>query len=92
MSEQIKPLFHLAKHKDGNHRGSLRLRWFIKYGDSMTDFGFSTKSEALEWVRRHWLLNAVDWQSKYIFRLKGDTKDISIVNKDGYSLKTFSCV
>jgi hypothetical protein len=85
MSKQVEPLFHLAKHKDGNHRGSFRLRWMIKYGDSMTDYGFSTKTEVLDWIHRHWRCNAVAWQAQFLFRLKGDDKNVEIINKDGYS-------
>jgi hypothetical protein len=88
MSEQVRPLFHLAKHKDGKHPGSSKLRWFVKYGDLMTDYGFSTKSEAAKWIEMHWLYHGrVEWQVGYMFALKGDATEISIVNKNGHRPK-----
>jgi hypothetical protein len=77
MPKSTKPLIHLAKNK-ANCSKSFRIRWFIKYGDEILDVGFFAKSDADDWIRRH----DMEWRVDYLFRIKGDNKDIEIINKD----------
>ena len=77
MLKSTVPLIHLAK--NANCSGSFRIRWFIKYGDETLDVGFFTKSDVDDWIRKH----DIEWRAGYLFRIKGDNKDLEINNKDG---------
>lgn len=62
------------------------LRLFIRYGTTTWySVGFKTRLEASEWIDSHG--RALDWRVGYLFRLRGDSKDIQIVKCNGEALK-----
>lgn len=59
-----------------------RARWFIKRGDELhTDRGFASKESANTWVKS--LGRRLDWQAGFVFRLRGEAVDMSIVDRAG---------
>lgn len=62
------------------------LRWFLKRGARMThDRGFTSKQAALDWIAA--LGSRLDWQAGFTFRLRGDDREMSIVDKSGVLAK-----
>lgn len=58
------------------------LRWFIKRGaTTWFNRGFRTKARASDWINDHG--PALDWRCGYVFRLRGDPRDIDIVDRHG---------
>lgn len=58
------------------------LRWFIKRGaTTWFNKGFRTKARASAWINDHG--NSLDWRSGYLFRLRGDARDVEIVDRHG---------
>lgn len=58
------------------------LRWFIKRGaTTWFNRGFRTKARASAWINDHG--PALDWRCGYVFRLRGDPRDIDIVDRHG---------
>ena len=59
-----------------------RARWFLKQGDILdTSRGFTSKESADAWIKS--LGRSVDWQAGFLFRLRGDATDMSIVDRAG---------
>jgi hypothetical protein len=63
-----------------------RARLFVKRGDTV-DFtrGFSSKDAANTWITE--LGRRLDWRAGYVFRLRGDTSDMHIVDRQGVTIK-----
>lgn len=58
------------------------LRWFIQRGaTTWFNRGFRTKARANAWISMHG--NALDWRAGYLFRLRGDSRDVKIVDRHG---------
>lgn len=58
------------------------LRWFIRRGaTTWFDRGFKTKARASAWIADHG--PAIDWRCGYLFRLRGDSRDVQIVSRRG---------
>ncbi|MBK6616345.1 hypothetical protein [Ottowia sp.] len=58
------------------------LRYFIKRGSTTWySVGFKSKSAASAWVDSHG--DALDWRAGFVFRLRGDARDVLIVNRQG---------
>lgn len=58
------------------------LRWFIRRGPTTWfNRGFRTKERASAWISSHG--DALDWRAGYVFRLRGDARDIAIVDRSG---------
>ena len=58
------------------------LRWFIKHGaTTLFNRGFRTKALASGCINDHG--HAIDWRFGYLFRLRGDERDIEIVDRRG---------
>lgn len=63
-----------------------KCRWFIKNGDNVRyDRGFRSKAEADAWIAD--LGRALDWRAGFVFRLRGGTADISVVDRNGVLAK-----
>jgi hypothetical protein len=62
------------------------LRYFIKYGDEISVYGFATRSIALCFIDNHIQYRQVEWVRGYSFRLVGDDKDVTIVDENGVPL------
>lgn len=57
-------------------------RWFVRRGsETPTDRGFRSKAEASSWIES--LGRRIDWRVGFLFRLRGDTLDIEIVDRHG---------
>lgn len=57
-------------------------RWFLKQGEILdTSRGFTSKESANAWIKS--LGQWVDWQAGFLFRLRGDATDMSIVDRAG---------
>jgi len=58
------------------------LRWFIRRGaTTWFNRGFRTKARANAWISMHG--HALDWRAGYLFRLRGDARDVEIVDRHG---------
>lgn len=59
-----------------------RCRWFVRQG-AITHFGrgFRSKEGASNWIDAFG--PSLDWRVGFCFRLKGDTRDIEIVDRHG---------
>lgn len=59
-----------------------RPKWFVQR-DSAVDLtrGFSSKKEADTWITDFG--RRLDWRAGYVFRLRGDTADMTIVDRTG---------
>ena len=58
------------------------LRWFIRRGaTTWFNRGFRTKARASVWINDHG--HSLDWRSGYCFRLRGDARDVEIVDRRG---------
>ena len=58
------------------------LRYFVKAGPSVAlTRGFKTKAEASAWIDGFG--DQLDWRSGFLFRLKGDDRNFSIINRRG---------
>ena len=58
------------------------LRWFIRRGaTTWFNKGFRTKAKASAWINDHGL--HLDWRVGYTFRLRGDARDVEIVDRHG---------
>ena len=58
------------------------LRWFIRRGaTTLFTRGFRTKARASIWINDHG--HAIDWRVGYLFRLRGDERNIEIVDRRG---------
>ena len=56
--------------------------WFLKRGEVVElTRGFSSKGAADDWIVA--LGRRLDWRVGFVFRLRGDTVDMSIVNRRG---------
>jgi hypothetical protein len=63
-----------------------RCRWFVRYGaKTMFDRGFRSKDEANDWIDG--LGRRLDWRSGFVARLRGDDKDIVVVDRKGQIAK-----
>ena len=63
------------------------LRYFVKRGAATWySTGFKTKSAASDWIDSHG--RDLDWRVGYLFRLRGDARDVQIVNRKGEALKS----
>lgn len=62
------------------------LRYFIRRGaTTWYSVGFRTKHDAGLWIDSHG--DALDWRAGYLFRLRGDARDVQIVTRKGEALK-----
>lgn len=62
--------------------GQPRAKWFLKRGESVElSRGFSSKSAASEWINA--LGRRLDWRAGFVFRLRGEKVDMSIVDRNG---------
>jgi hypothetical protein len=63
-----------------------RARLFLKRGDAV-DFtrGFSSKAAASEWIAN--MGRRLDWRAGFVFRLRGDTVEMHIVDRNGATVK-----
>lgn len=60
------------------------LRWFVKRGaKTWFERGFRTKARAGAWIDEHG--EEVEWRAGYVFRMKGDSVDVQIVDRRGRS-------
>lgn len=60
-------------------------RWFVRYGSTIRyDRGFRSKKEAAEWINGFG--NQIDCRVNFWFRLKGDDRDIEIIDRQGRSV------
>lgn len=58
------------------------LRWFVRHGTEIRyDRGFRSKAEASVWINNQG--HALDWRAGFLFRLKGVSLDMAIVNRNG---------
>jgi hypothetical protein len=58
------------------------LRLFIKRGaTTWYSVGFKTRKAASEWIDSHG--RDLDWRCGYLFRLRGDARDVQIVSRLG---------
>lgn len=58
------------------------LRYFIKRGaTTWSSVGFRTKRDASDWINSHG--DALEWRAGFVFRLRGDGRDVDIVNRRG---------
>lgn len=58
------------------------LRWFLKRGPkTVLTRGFASKSDASAWINS--LGPRLDWRAGFVFRLRGDSMDMEIVNRHG---------
>lgn len=61
-------------------------RWFVRRGAEVSvGRGFNSKAEASQWIE--YLGRRVDWRVGFLFRLRGDTTDIEIVDRKGTRAK-----
>ena len=59
-----------------------RFRWFVRYGaKTMFDRGFRSMDEASRWIDNSG--RRLDWRAGFVARLRGDDKDIEIVDRKG---------
>lgn len=60
------------------------LRWFVQRG-ATTWFsrGFRTKARADDWIDSHRRAGVMDWRVGFRFRIRGDARDVLIVNRNG---------
>jgi hypothetical protein len=59
-----------------------RCRWFVRYGTvTVFDRGFRSKNEASNWIDKFG--RRLDWRAGFVARLRGDEKDIEIVDRKG---------
>lgn len=59
-----------------------RSRWFVRYGaKTVFERGFRSKDEAISWLDN--LGRRLDWRAGFVARLRGDDKDIAIVDRKG---------
>lgn len=59
-----------------------RCRWFVRYGAKTAfDRGFRSKDEASSWIDSFG--RRLDWRAGFVARLRGDDKDIEIVDRKG---------
>ena len=57
-------------------------RWFVRQGGkTQLNKGFASKKQADEWVKDFG--HRLDWRVGFLFRLRGDTVDSEIVNRNG---------
>lgn len=56
---------------------------FVRRDGKLLDGGFKSKAEANEWI---YSLD-LDWRAGFVFKIKGDTTDMQIVNKSGVIIK-----
>ncbi len=62
------------------------LRWFIRRGaTTWFNRGFKTKASADEWIKSHG--QDLDWRAGFMFALRGDPRNVLIVDKNGRSPK-----
>lgn len=59
------------------------LRWFVLRDGALPfpDRGFKTKARASAWIDAHAEAHELDWRVGYLFRLRGDPRDVSIVDR-----------
>ncbi len=58
------------------------LRYFIKRGaTTWYSVGFRSKANASKWIDSHG--DALEWRAGFVFRLRGDARDVDIVNRKG---------
>ena len=59
-----------------------KCRWFLRRG-ATTKFnrGFRSKSDADAWIDA--MGRRLDWRAGYVFRLRGDSVDMAIVDRRG---------
>ena len=63
-----------------------RCRWFVKRGaTTWFNRGFRSKAEANSWINSHG--TALDWRSGFLFRIRGESMDIEIVDRIGNRAK-----
>lgn len=63
-----------------------RCRWFVRLGaQTMFDRGFRSKDEASGWLDKFG--RRLDWRAGFVARLRGDSKDIEIVDRAGQVAK-----
>lgn len=63
-----------------------KLRWFVRYGaKTMFDRGFRSKEEASAWIDR--FDRRLEWRTGFVAHLRGDNKDIEIVDRKGQVAK-----
>ena len=61
-------------------------RWFVRYGaKTMFDCGFRSKDDASAWIEK--FDRRLDWRAGFVARLRGDDKDIEIVDRKGQIAK-----
>lgn len=59
-----------------------RPKWFLKRGENTElSRGFSSKDAASEWING--LGRRLDWRAGFVFRLRGENVDMSIVDRNG---------
>lgn len=59
-----------------------RAKWFIQRGATTKyNRGFSSKASASAWIAN--LGHRLDWRAGFVFRLRADTVDMSIVDRAG---------
>jgi hypothetical protein len=59
-----------------------RLRWFLQRGDeTYYNRGFRNKQDVRNWIES--LGKRLDWRVGFVFRLKGDTCEMSFVDSNG---------
>ena len=64
-----------------------RAKWFVQRGEQRdTSRGFASKASANAWIRS--LGRRLDWQAGFVFRLRGDALDMSIVDRTGRRART----
>lgn len=58
-----------------------RCRWFVQRGATTKfDRGFRSKQDANNWINS---FTNLDWRAGFVFRLRGDNIDMSIVDRNG---------
>lgn len=86
---QVEPSVRPARNVDalrlsGADKGP-GLRLFIRRGaTTWYSVGFKTKKAASEWIDSHG--RDLDWRCGYLFRLRGDGRDVQIVSRMGESV------
>lgn len=63
-----------------------RCRWFVRRGaKTRFDRGFRSKAEVSAWIEA--MGRRLEWRAGFVFRLRGDTMDIEIVDRLGVVAK-----
>ncbi|WP_413460734.1 hypothetical protein [Herbaspirillum huttiense] len=59
-----------------------RCRWFVRHGATTKfDRGFRAKADADNWINA--MRSRIEWRAGFVFRLEGDSVDMSIVDRSG---------